>query len=84
MRDFLGVQEILWLGDGIEGDDTDGHVDDLTRFVAEHSVVTVVEENRDDSNYAPLQENLARLKKMRVTVAPLGNSYVANAGKNCS
>jgi agmatine deiminase len=66
LRDFLGVREILWLGDGIEGDDTDGHIDDLTRFVAERTVVTVVEENRDDKNYEPLQENLARLKKMVV------------------
>jgi agmatine deiminase len=66
LRDFLGVREILWLGDGIEGDDTDGHIDDLARFVAERTVVTVVEENRDDKNYAPLQENHARLRKMRV------------------
>jgi len=71
LRDFLGVQEILWLGDGIEGDDTDGHVDDLTRFVSEKSVVTVLEENQKDSNYEPLQQNLARLKKMTVAGAPL-------------
>ena len=63
LRDFLGVREILWLGDGIEGDDTDGHIDDLTRFVSERAVVTVIEENRDDKNYEPLQENLARLKE---------------------
>jgi agmatine deiminase len=66
LRDFLGVKEILWLGDGIEGDDTDGHVDDLARFVSETGVVTVVEENADDANYKPLQENLARLGKMKV------------------
>jgi agmatine deiminase len=66
LRDFLGVRDILWLGDGIEGDDTDGHIDDLTRFVGEHAVVTVIEENRDDKNYEPLQENLARLRKMRI------------------
>src|SRR3954465_14534612 len=71
LRDFLGVREILWLGDGIEGDDTDGHVDDLTRFVAERTVVTVVEENRDDANYKPLQENLARLKNFAVEVHTL-------------
>ena len=47
LRDYLGVTEILWLGDGIEGDDTDGHIDDLARFVSERTVVTVVEENRD-------------------------------------
>ncbi len=71
MRDYLGVTEILWLGDGIEGDDTDGHVDDLARFVSERTVVTVVEENRDDPNFEPLQENLARLRAMKWKGAPL-------------
>jgi agmatine deiminase len=66
LRDFLGVKEILWLGDGIEGDDTDGHIDDLARFVSENKVVTVVEENSDDANYKPLQENLARLREMKI------------------
>jgi len=66
LRDFLGVTEILWLGDGIEGDDTDGHIDDLARFVAETKVVTVVEENRDDANFKPLQENLGRLREMKI------------------
>jgi len=61
LRDFLGVNQILWLGDGIDGDDTDGHIDDLARFVSEKKVVTVVEENSDDANYKPLQENLSRL-----------------------
>jgi agmatine deiminase len=64
LRDCLGVTRILWLGDGIEGDDTDGHVDDLTRFVDESSVVTVVEEDPRDPNYAPLRENLERLRRM--------------------
>ena len=71
LRDYLGVTEIFWLGDGIEGDDTDGHVDDLARFVSERRVVTVVEENRDDANYEPLQENLARLRAMKWNGAPL-------------
>ena len=66
LRDFLGVNEILWLGDGIEGDDTDGHIDDLARFVSENRVVTGVEENRDDTNFGPLQANLARLREMKV------------------
>ena len=65
LRDYLGVNEILWLGEGIEGDDTDGHVDDIARFVAERTIVTVIEENRDDPNYEPLQENLARLREMK-------------------
>jgi agmatine deiminase len=66
LRDYLGIREILWLGDGIEGDDTDGHVDDLTRFVSERRVVTVVEEKRDSPNYHALQENLARLRAMKI------------------
>jgi agmatine deiminase len=66
LRDYLGVRDVLWLGDGIAGDDTDGHIDDLTRFVSERTVVTVVEENRDDENYEPLQENLARLGEMEI------------------
>ena len=64
LRDALGVREIVWLGDGIVGDDTDGHIDDLTRFVAPNTVVTVVEEDPADVNYAPLQENLARLRAL--------------------
>ena len=63
---YFGVRQVLWLGDGIDGDDTDGHVDDLTRFVAEDVVVTVVEEDPRDANFAPLRENLARLRAMRL------------------
>ena len=66
LRDYLGVRDILWLGDGIAGDDTDGHIDDLARFVTEQTVVAVVEENRDDENYEPLQENLARFREMKI------------------
>lgn len=66
LRDYLGVRDILWLGDGIAGDDTDGHIDDLARFVSQHTVVTVVEEDRGDENYKPLQENLARLREMKI------------------
>lgn len=65
LRDYLGVTNILWLGDGIEGDDTDGHVDDLSRFTDPGTVVTVVEDDPADSNHGPLQENLARLREMR-------------------
>jgi agmatine deiminase len=63
---YYGVEQILWLGDGIVGDDTDGHIDDITRFVNEDSVVTVVEENKNDENYHLLQENLEQLKTMRL------------------
>jgi len=66
LRDYYGVEQILWLRDGIVGDDTDGHIDDITRFVSEDTVVTVVEENKTDDNYSLLQENLKELKKMRL------------------
>jgi len=66
LQDYLGVSNILWLGDGIAGDDTDGHIDDLARFVSERTVVTVIEEDRDDENYEPLQKNLARLREMKI------------------
>jgi agmatine deiminase len=64
-RKYLGVTNVLWLGNGIAGDDTHGHVDDLTRFVNETKVVTIAEEDPADANYAALQENLTRLKGMK-------------------
>lgn len=66
LRDYLGVQRVLWLGDGIEGDDTDGHVDDLSRFVNRNTVVTVIEEDPHDGNYEALQTNLHRLREMTI------------------
>ena len=63
---YYGVDHILWLGDGIAGDDTDGHIDDITRFVNSDTVLTVVEENKNDENHEPLEENLKALKKMRL------------------
>jgi agmatine deiminase len=63
-RKYLGVKNVLWLNRGIAGDDTHGHVDDLARFVNPTTVVTVVEQDTNDENYAPLQENLSRLKEM--------------------
>jgi len=65
LRDYLGVANILWLGDGIAGDDTDGHIDDLTRFVNANTVVTVVEPDPADENHEPLRENLARLLTLK-------------------
>ena len=65
LREYLGVTNIQWLGDGIAGDDTDGHVDDLARFVNPTTVVTVVEQDPQDDNYWPLQENRKRLRAMR-------------------
>jgi agmatine deiminase len=66
LKSYLGVSHILWLGDGIEGDDTDGHVDDLSRFVNRTTVVTVIEEDKSDENFTPLNNNFQRLKTMRV------------------
>jgi agmatine deiminase len=66
LRNYYGVDNILWLGDGIVGDDTDGHIDDLTRFVNETTVVTVVEEDKHDENYSVLQEILKSLNHFRL------------------
>jgi agmatine deiminase len=64
-RDFLGIDQVLWLNRGIAGDDTHGHVDDITRFVAKNVIVTVTETNREDKNHLPLAENLDRLRSAR-------------------
>ncbi len=64
-RRYLGVTNVLWLKNGIAGDDTHGHVDDLARFVDETTVVTVVEHDRGEVNYAPLRENLKLLRAMK-------------------
>jgi agmatine deiminase len=66
LYNYYGVENILWLGDGILGDDTDGHIDDLTRFVNADTVITVVETNRSDENYVPLRDNLKELSKLRL------------------
>jgi agmatine deiminase len=65
LKYWLGVSKVLWLGEGIAGDDTDGHVDDLARFVAPATVVTVIEEDPRDENYHVLADNLKRLRAMR-------------------
>jgi agmatine deiminase len=78
-RQYLGVTHVVWLKNGIAGDDTHGHVDDLTRFVNSTTVVTIVEENKSDANYSALQENLALLqsakdqdgKPLRVETLPM-------------
>src|SRR3989441_505248 len=64
-REYLGVTNVLWLKNGIAGDDTHGHVDDLARFVNPSTVVTIVEDDPRDENYAALQENFALLKTMK-------------------
>ena len=60
--DYLGVDKVIWLDRGIAGDDTHGHVDDISRFIADDTVLTVVESSRGDTNFEPLQENLRRLR----------------------
>jgi agmatine deiminase len=62
LQDLLGVNKILWLGDGIIGDDTDGHIDDITRFANERTIVTAIEEDTADENHPILQENLDLLR----------------------
>lgn len=63
--DFLGVTNVLWLGEGIVGDDTDGHIDDITRFIDPHTLVTVIEEDSSDANYEILKANRERLDHLR-------------------
>ncbi len=64
LADYLGAKKVLWLGEGIEGDDTDGHIDELARFVSPRTVVAALEDDPADSNYRPLRENFERLKRM--------------------
>ncbi len=66
LYDYYGVEQILWIEEGIEGDDTDGHIDDTVRFVNEDTVLAVVEKNKSDENYSPLQRNLKQLRQMRL------------------
>ncbi|HBB87893.1 MAG TPA: agmatine deiminase [Blastocatellia bacterium] len=64
LKDYLGIEKVLWLGEGIVGDDTDGHIDDIARFVAEDTIICAVEDDPVDANYELLQDNLKRLQKM--------------------
>lgn len=64
LKNYLGVVKVLWLGEGIVGDDTDGHIDDIARFVARDIIVCAVEDDPEDANYDLLQDNLDRLKRM--------------------
>ena len=65
LKDALGVSHLIWLGEGIIGDDTDGHIDDIARFVNPMTVVCILETNSNDENYAPLRENYERLQGAR-------------------
>jgi len=66
LQNYYGVEQILWVDEGIEGDDTDGHIDDTVRFVNADTVLTVVEEDTNDENYALLQRNLKQITQMRL------------------
>jgi agmatine deiminase len=72
LGDFLGVKEVLWVGEGIVGDDTDGHIDDITRFFKADGFITCVESNRRDANHRLLAENLERLRAFRT---PAGRRF---------
>jgi agmatine deiminase len=72
LRDFLGVKKILWVGDGIVGDDTDGHIDDITRFYKPDGFITAIEPNSRDPNHQILEENLERLRGFRT---PAGGKF---------
>lgn len=69
--EHLGIDQVIWLSHGIVGDDTHGHVDDITRFVEKNKIVTVVEQNSKDANHAILKENLKRLKAARIGGKPI-------------
>ncbi len=71
LKEHLNVQQVLWLKDGIVGDDTDGHIDDIARFVNENTVVCALEDDPLDENYEILKENFDRLKTLDIEVIPL-------------
>jgi agmatine deiminase len=66
LREYYGAENIVWLGEGVEGDDTDGHIDDIVRFVNNSTIIAAIEENRNDSNYQALRNNFELLKKIRL------------------
>jgi len=74
MKNQLGIREVIWLGQGIAGDDTHGHVDDLARFTSPDTIVIATEPDKSDANHEPLKENLARLrsrKDLRIATLPM-------------
>ena len=71
LRDYLGIDRVIWLRNGIAGDDTHGHVDDIARFVASETVVAASEKNREDANFEPLRENHILLREAGLRVIPL-------------
>lgn len=83
LKGFYGVQQVIWLGNGIVGDDTDGHIDDITRFVSKDTVITVIEKDPSNPNYEPLQKNrkalegivLANGSALKVIELPMPSLY---------
>jgi agmatine deiminase len=82
--EYLGIERVIWLSRGIAGDDTHGHIDDITRFVGPDTVVAAVESSRSDANYLPLQENLKRLRnttdllgrKLKIVELPMPRAVI--------
>jgi agmatine deiminase len=89
LHDYLGTSSVVWLGKGIEGDDTDGHVDDIARFVDENTVICMTEPNSDDKNHAVLKRNLAILsghkdgqgRKLEVVPIAMPRDVAADDGR---
>jgi agmatine deiminase len=67
LNKYYGVKQILWIDEGIVGDDTDGHIDDTVRFVNSSTILTVIEDDKHDENYELLQRNLKQLQRMRLS-----------------
>ena len=71
LREYLGIFQVIWLEHGIEGDDTDGHIDDISRFISRSTVLTMVEENPEDPNHKPLRRNLEILREVKSNGSPI-------------
>jgi agmatine deiminase len=81
LSEYLNVREVLWLKEGIAGDDTDGHIDDIARFVSQKTVVCAVEEDPSDQNYEILKDNYDRLRGLIANVIPLPMpGYICHVG----
>lgn len=81
-KEYLGITNVIWLGDGIVGDDTHGHIDDLCRFVNEDTIITMVESDPKEPNYEPLQDNLKRLQQAKLENGKSPNIVCLHMPKN--
>jgi agmatine deiminase len=88
LQNYLGIKEVIWLGEGVSGDDTDGHIDDIARFVDPETIVCAVEEDTADENHAPLKENFDKLceisrttDQFRVIPLPMPEPVFADWGR---